>query len=244
MNTIEGILFDKDGTLCFGFAASWASWIYNTIEELSRGDEMQAMRLAQALAFDRETLAFAAHSVSIAGSVGDQVDALAPVVPQMAPEALRHYLTEAAAQADMVPAVPFEPLMEQLAAQGHKLGIATNDAELAAKTQLQAAGILDRFEFVAGYDSGYGAKPEPGMCRAFAEYLGLDPARVVMVGDSLHDLHAGRAAGMLCGWGADRRCQPRNAQPLCRCCAGRYWCAPGLVGAVVMKPAVTRPKAT
>ena len=34
------------------------------------------------------------------------------------------------------------------------------------------------------------------MCAAFARQLGLDPARVVMVGDSLHDLQAGRAAGM------------------------------------------------
>ena len=34
------------------------------------------------------------------------------------------------------------------------------------------------------------------MCLAFAHSLGLDPARVAMVGDSLHDLAAGRAAGM------------------------------------------------
>jgi phosphoglycolate phosphatase len=34
------------------------------------------------------------------------------------------------------------------------------------------------------------------MCLGFADALGLDPARVVMVGDSLHDLHAGAAAGM------------------------------------------------
>jgi len=34
------------------------------------------------------------------------------------------------------------------------------------------------------------------MCLAFARSLGLDPGRVVMVGDSRHDLEAGRAAGM------------------------------------------------
>ena len=32
--------------------------------------------------------------------------------------------------------------------------------------------------------------------RALARELGLDPARVAMVGDSRHDLEAGRAAGM------------------------------------------------
>jgi len=34
------------------------------------------------------------------------------------------------------------------------------------------------------------------MCLAFTRALGLDPARVAMVGDSRHDLVAGRAAGM------------------------------------------------
>ncbi len=49
---------------------------------------------------------------------------------------------------------------------------------------------------VIGFDSGYGAKPEPGPLLAFADHCALDPARVAMVGDSTHDLIAGRAAGM------------------------------------------------
>ena len=34
------------------------------------------------------------------------------------------------------------------------------------------------------------------MLLAFADAVGIAPARIVMVGDSTHDLHAGRAAGM------------------------------------------------
>ena len=33
------------------------------------------------------------------------------------------------------------------------------------------------------------------MVLAFARYLGVEPARIAMVGDSLHDLDAARAAG-------------------------------------------------
>ena len=33
------------------------------------------------------------------------------------------------------------------------------------------------------------------MVLAFAAHLGIDPSQVAMVGDSVHDLHAGRAAG-------------------------------------------------
>ncbi|MEC8197391.1 MAG: HAD-IA family hydrolase, partial [Pseudomonadota bacterium] len=43
---------------------------------------------------------------------------------------------------------------------------------------------------------GFGAKPDPGPLLAFAEHTNLSPARVAMVGDSTHDLIAGRRAGM------------------------------------------------
>jgi phosphoglycolate phosphatase len=58
--------------------------------------------------------------------------------------------------------------------------------------------VADRFDFVAGFDSGYGAKPDPGPLLAFARAVDLPPARIVMVGDSAHDMSAGRAAGMVC----------------------------------------------
>jgi phosphoglycolate phosphatase len=77
-----------------------------------------------------------------------------------------------------------------------KLGLATNDTEAPARAHLAGAGVLDLFDFVAGCDSGWGGKPAPGQLLAFAGRVGVDPARSVMVGDSLHDLHAGRDAGM------------------------------------------------
>ncbi|MEO0380084.1 MAG: HAD-IA family hydrolase, partial [Pseudomonadota bacterium] len=49
-----------------------------------------------------------------------------------------------------------------------------------------------------GFDSGHGGKPAPGQLLAFCEAMDLPPEAVLMVGDSLHDLHAGRAAGMRC----------------------------------------------
>jgi phosphoglycolate phosphatase len=98
----------------------------------------------------------------------------------------------------MAEAVPLVPLLTTLRARGLRIGLATNDTEAPARTHLAAHGITGFFEFIAGYDSGHGAKPGPGMCLAFAHHTGLDPARIAMVGDSAHDLHAGRAAGMVC----------------------------------------------
>lgn len=76
--------------------------------------------------------------------------------------------------------------------------MATNDAIAPARAHLSDAGIDGLFDFIAGSDSGHGAKPEPGQMLAFAAASGLAPYRIAMVGDSAHDLHAGRAAGMIC----------------------------------------------
>ena len=86
--------------------------------------------------------------------------------------------------------------LDALRARGLRLGVATNDAEIPARAHLDAAGVTDRFDFIAGSDSGHGGKPAPGQLLAFCATVGLPPSDVIMVGDSLHDLHAGRAAGM------------------------------------------------
>ena len=105
-------------------------------------------------------------------------------------------MNEEAAQAPQQPAVPLRPLLEGFRAQNIALGVATNDSEVPARAHLGAAGITDLFDFIAGYDSGHGGKPAPGQLLAFAKAVGLEPAQIAMVGDSTHDLHAGRAAGM------------------------------------------------
>lgn len=58
------------------------------------------------------------------------------------------------------------------------------------------AAVLQFFDFVAGYDSGYGAKPDPTMLLAFCNDSGIDASQTLMVGDSLFDLLAGCRAGM------------------------------------------------
>jgi phosphoglycolate phosphatase len=87
-------------------------------------------------------------------------------------------------------------MIAALKERGVVLGVMTNDAELSARAHLESAGVLDGFAFVAGFDSGYGAKPDPDPLLAFCKAAGVDPSRAAMVGDSEHDLVAGRAAGM------------------------------------------------
>ncbi len=86
-------------------------------------------------------------------------------------------------------------LLAGLRADGYALGVATHDSEQGARVQLSGAGAEAAFDFIAGYDSGHGLKPGPGMLLAFAEATGIPPASVVMVGDSRHDLEVAHSAG-------------------------------------------------
>ena len=92
-----------------------------------------------------------------------------------------------------VPVCDLAPVLNALAPRA--LGIATSDAEASARRTLRALGIADRFPFVAGYDSGHGPKPGPGMVLAFARAVGIRPERVAVVGDNTHDMEMARAAG-------------------------------------------------
>lgn len=195
MPGLTAILFDKDGTL-FDFQTSWSRWAHDLVHELGEGDATRIRDLADRIGFDLDRVEFRADSLSVAGTLTDQAAVLTGGVPQMSQAALIRLLAERAADAPMAPVLPLGPLMDRLRAAGYVLGVATNDAEAAARRHLAREDIEQSFAFIAGFDSGYGAKPGPGMCHAFADTLNLAPDTVVMIGDSLHDLHAGRAAGM------------------------------------------------
>jgi len=191
---IDGLLFDKDGTL-FDFRVSWGRWAQAFLTRIAR-DRPHAIRLGKAIGFDVETGTFASDSPVIAATAADIAAALAPEMPGLSVADLTDWIDASAGQAPMSEAVPLRPLLSALRDQGLRLGVATNDSEVPARQHLANHGITDCFDFISGYDSGHGAKPGPGMCLAFARQLGLEPSRVAMVGDSRHDLEAGRAAGM------------------------------------------------
>ena len=195
MSAIQAIAFDKDGTL-FDFAKTWEAWAQSLMGRLAGGDARQAARLGTAVGFDVATASFDPDSLVIAGTPDEIVTELAPLVSGYDRAGLLALLNEEAERAPQVETVPLAPFLEGLRRSGFRLGVVTNDAEGPALAHLTSAGVRLHFDFVAGSDSGFGAKPAPGQLHAFAEAMEVAPAACVMVGDSLHDLHAGRAAGM------------------------------------------------
>jgi phosphoglycolate phosphatase len=192
---LRGLLLDKDGTL-FDFQASWGGWGAAFVARMTGGDPALAEPLAEALGLDLAARRFRPASPMIAGTMEVVVDAVLAVRPGLDEARLRDEIAASTAAAEQVPVTPLAPLMDRLAAAGLALGVATNDGEAPARAHLARAGILERLDFVAGYDSGFGAKPGPGMGAAFCRALGIAPAEVAMIGDSTHDLVAARAAGV------------------------------------------------
>lgn len=192
---IRGIVFDKDGTL-FDFHATWSVWFAGFVRALTGGDAARSAALAEALRFDLALGRFERSSPMIAGTMDDFDRTVLAIMPELDRDELRRMILTSTAAAAQIEATPLVPLLDRLIAAGLTLGVATNDSEYPARTHLERAGILDRFAFVAGYDSGHGAKPEPGMLAAFCRATGIPPEACAMIGDSTHDLDSGRAAGM------------------------------------------------
>ncbi|MBY6112843.1 HAD family hydrolase [Mameliella alba] len=192
---IEAVLFDKDGTL-FDFADTWNAFAARLIQRLAEGDDLRRHGLARVLMFDLETGGFLPESPVIAGTNREVAELISPVLPTRAIEEIEALIIEEAETAPLSEAVALVPYLAGLAARGLSLGVMTNDSETVARAHLRSAGIEGMFDFVAGADSGHGAKPSPNPLLAFARATGHAPDRVIMVGDSLHDLVAGRAAGM------------------------------------------------
>jgi len=193
MDPIKALLFDKDGTL-FDFQATWGTWAHGFFAKVAQTPQ-EAAALHEALAYDPEARAFLPQSIAVAGTPTEITEVIVACLPDRNPQEIIDLIEETSKLAPLSEAVPLKPLLRGLAADGYRLGVATNDIHSAALANLEATGIRDAFEFVIGYDSGPKPKPAPDMVLAFAAHVGLPPSQLVMIGDSLHDLKAGRAAG-------------------------------------------------
>lgn len=198
MKSIKGLLFDKDGTI-LDFYQTWIPINRRIAVEAAGGDQAVADRLLRAGGHDPETDIIAPGAVlSAAGVVGIAecfADALGKAAPPNLVEIVSRNFREGGARY----ATLIDGAIDQLStldAAGYRLGIATNDTFEGLHASLgRFDGLVDKFEFHAGCDSGHGAKPEPGMGLAFAKALAIEPSQCAIIGDAIHDLEMGRRAG-------------------------------------------------
>ncbi|OOZ39205.1 phosphoglycolate phosphatase [Solemya pervernicosa gill symbiont] len=82
-----------------------------------------------------------------------------------------------------------------LKAAGFKLGCVTNKASQFTLPLLKDLGIHDEFEIIICGDTLAKKKPDPLPLLHAAEFFGVEPANATMLGDSVSDVKAARAAG-------------------------------------------------
>ena len=78
---------------------------------------------------------------------------------------------------------------------GYRLGCVTNKAERFTTPLLQSLGLYDAFEIVISGDTLPQKKPHPAPLLHAARFFGAAPQDALMVGDSISDVKAARAAG-------------------------------------------------
>lgn len=84
----------------------------------------------------------------------------------------------------------------QLHVAGFALGVVTNKPQVATREILLHFGLTDRLGVIVGGDAVSHMKPAPDALLLALERLGVDPAMALMVGDSVTDFEAARAAGV------------------------------------------------
>jgi phosphoglycolate phosphatase len=195
---IRGVLFDKDGTIL----DYWATWVpINRRAALwaAGGNAALAGVLLLLGGHDPATDRVTPGAPLAAGDFLDIAQAFAahPDVGAAAELAagIERIFCEGGAEHSVLVAGAREALVE-LKRRGLSLGLATNDSGAGIEASLAKHDVLHVFDFLAGCDSGFGAKPDPRMVFGFCQAAGIGRGEVAVVGDAVHDLAMGRAAGV------------------------------------------------
>ncbi|HOI29607.1 MAG TPA: HAD family hydrolase [Melioribacteraceae bacterium] len=96
------------------------------------------------------------------------------------------------------------------------LGIFTGKGRDSATITLKSIGLYDHFDLILSGDDVEEHKPAPEGIIKFVEKYSLDPGRVLMIGDAIHDVMASESAGVKCAlvlWDEYSRNRCRECNP-------------------------------
>jgi pyrophosphatase PpaX len=122
--------------------------------------------------------------------------------------------------------------LREIKAAGIQTGLVTSKNRLGALRGLKLVGIEALMDVLVCADEVTNPKPHPEPVEKAVALLGADPASTVYVGDSIHDMHSGRAAGVKTAaalWGPFGRSHLESTKP-------DYWLeAPGDLVALLVR---------
>jgi phosphoglycolate phosphatase len=179
------LVFDLDGTL-----ADTAQDLIGTLNVLMLREGAAPVPLARAKdvvgagarAMIERGLALSGRSVGSA-ELGD-----------LFRDFLAHYAENLAVKTTLFEGVA--PALDRFAGAGYRLAVCTNKVEDHSRRLLDALGVSGLFQAICGRDSFAWAKPDPRHLTLTVEQAGGDPARAIMIGDSVTDIDTAKAAGI------------------------------------------------
>lgn len=184
---MRAAVFDLDGTLA-DTSADLIAAANGALAEAGVGARLDAAR-------DRAT-AFAGGRAMLRAGLGRLGAVDEAEVDRLYPRLLDLYGAGLAVHSRLYDGVG--EALDRLEARGWALGICTNKPEALARGLLDALGLGQRFAVLLGADSLPWRKPDPRHLLETVARLGGVPDRAVLVGDTVTDRDAARAAGMPC----------------------------------------------
>jgi len=182
---IDTVLFDFDGTLMDTNGLIAASWKH-TVRTLS-GREIS----------DEE----------IRSSLGEMlVDSMRRLMPEVDAEAAVDFYREYQRDIYLDSIKPFdgaEEVLRALKAAGYKVALVTSRLKNSTERGLAHFGFTGYFDAVLTASDTEKCKPDPEPLFIILDMIGSRPDQAMYVGDTVHDIEAGRAAGVftaLVGW--------------------------------------------
>jgi pyrophosphatase PpaX len=94
---------------------------------------------------------------------------------------------------------PFDGIGEMLSAlasRGYRLGVVTSKMQHFARRGMRIFDLEKHFDVAVFHDDVTRHKPDPEPLLEAARRAGVEPRNAIYIGDSVHDVAAGRAAGM------------------------------------------------
>lgn len=183
---LVAVLIDLDGTLMD--TAPDLAWAANR----TRGDfglpDLPLARIAAFVGKGADVLIHRALTDDLEGRVE------LPVLEQARTCFYRHYHAVNGAET-----VVFEGVAEalrQLREAGLQLACVTNKPREFTIPLLERVGLAQHFAVVVAGDDVRATKPDPALLLTACDRLGVAPPAALMIGDSINDVLAARAAGM------------------------------------------------
>ncbi len=204
---IEGIVFDKDGTL-IDFHATWGPILRDAVDRLLEPfADKNVIRHAIYMTLGVDQDSMRAGDGPYSTSTFDKIYTVVTTVlyqhgmnwtqaEQRVEEIFKRAAQTPPTLAQLTPTADLPALFRTLEINGIKVGLATADNRHGTIDTLEKLQCHRESLFIAcGDDSGLPSKPDPALLDIFSGHWGTTTDKIAMVGDTVGDLHMAKLAG-------------------------------------------------